>query len=204
MPGSVTAENQVSVVDPLIVFLLSKIDGSNSRTAFTAPSVFAWSPCCVHDARDVCARRRRCTNTRAGAGAIPCPSVLCEMTTALLRRDQRPAFPGKGGIWRSEAVYYRELTSWSHHRNRKHCTSSAAHSDRCGCVEKPKMCGLACLSANWQAWRAVPRLISGYFFGAGTNNRTTLPVVRHANPERCAAWQRMGLECRGESQFPSG
>jgi len=26
MPGSVTAENQVSVVDPLIVFLLSKID----------------------------------------------------------------------------------------------------------------------------------------------------------------------------------
>jgi hypothetical protein len=69
------------------------------------------------------------------------------------------------------ARQFRELTSWSHHRNRKYGASSAAHSDRCCCVEKPKMCGLGCLSANRQAWQTVPRLISGFFFGDGTNNR---------------------------------
>src|ERR1035441_2651682 len=44
-------------------------------------------------------------STRAGAEAIPCPSVLCEMTTALLRRDQRPAFPGQGRdlAWRGSS-----------------------------------------------------------------------------------------------------
>src|SRR5260370_42023726 len=35
-------------------------------------------------------------NTGAGARAIPCPSVLREMTIVVLQRDQQLAFRGKG------------------------------------------------------------------------------------------------------------
>ena len=78
-------------------------------------------------------------------------------------------------------------TSWSHHLNRKDCTISAANSERCRCVENPNMCGLRCSSAKWQAWRTVPLLTSGFFFGAGTNNNDHVPG---SPPRASRAWRR--------------